>query len=81
MSAKENCIDNAPIESFFGRMKDELEYQSCTTLPELRKKIDEYMRYYNHERKQWARNRMSPVEYRNYLLSTPTVGVGFKSVR
>ena len=29
MSGKGNCIDNAPIESFFGHMKDELDYKSC----------------------------------------------------
>jgi putative transposase len=69
MSGKGNCIDNAPIESFFGHMKDELEYQSCESVEELRLKIVEYMRYYNHERKQWIRNRMSPIEYKSYLLA------------
>lgn len=69
MSGKGNCIDNAPIESFFGHMKDELEYESCQTFDELRLKIDEYMRYYNYERKQWTRNKMTPVEYRNHLLA------------
>jgi putative transposase len=69
MSAKGKCIDNAPIESFFGHMKDELDYQSCKTFEELRLAIDEYMRYYNYERKQWSRKKMSPVEYRNHLLS------------
>ena len=69
MSGKGNCIDNAPIESFFGHMKDELDYKSCTSFEELRLKINEYMRYYNHERKQWTRNKMTPVEYRNHLLA------------
>lgn len=69
MSAKGKCIDNAPIESFFGHMKDELDYQSCEIFEELRLKIEEYMRYYNYERKQWTRNRMTPVEYRNHLLA------------
>ena len=69
MSGKGNCIDNAPIESFFGHMKDELDYRSCKTFEELRLKIDEYMRYYNYERKQWTRNKMTPVEYRNHLLA------------
>jgi len=69
MSRKANCIDNAPIESFFGHMKDELEYRSCTTFQELRSRIDAYMQYYNDERKQWTRNRMTPVEYRNHLLT------------
>ena len=69
MSGKGCCIDNAPIESFFGHMKDELEYLSCQSLKELRLRIGEYMRYYNHERKQWTRNKMTPVAYRDYLLT------------
>ena len=68
MSRKGNCIDNAPIESFFGHMKDELEYKSCRSFKELFLRIEEYMRYYNHKRKQWTRNRMTPVEYRDHLL-------------
>lgn len=69
MSGKGKCIDNAPIESFFGHMKDELNYQSCGSLQELRTTIEEYMRYYNYERKQWTRKKMTPVEYRNHLLA------------
>ena len=69
MSRKANCIDNAPIESFFGHMKDELEYQVCTSFNELFLAIQSYMRYYNHERKQWTRNRMTPVAYREFLLT------------
>lgn len=81
MSGKGNCIDNAPIESFFGHMKDELDYQSCTSLEELRSHIDTYMQYYNHKRKQWTKNKMAPIEYRNHLLTKSSVGVGFESVR
>ena len=73
MSGKGNCIDNAPIESFFGHMKDELEYQSCQSFEKLRVTIDEYMRYYNNERKQWTRNKMTTVEYRNHLLNKSRV--------
>ena len=69
MSGKGKCIDNAPIESFFGHMKDELEYESCESFEELRLAIEEYMRYYNYERKQWARKKMTPVAYRNHLLA------------
>jgi len=69
MSGKGNCIDNAPIESFFGHMKDELDYQFCKSIEELRAKVAEYMKYYNDERKQWTRNKMSPVEYKYYLLA------------
>lgn len=69
MSGKGSCIDNAPIESFFGHMKDELDYRSCTSFEELRLRIEEYMEYYNYERKQWTRNKMTPVEYRQHLLT------------
>ncbi|MGE3279127.1 MAG: IS3 family transposase [Candidatus Altimarinota bacterium] len=69
MSGKGNCIDNAPIESFFGHMKDELDYKACRSFEQLCSKIEQYMRYYNYERKQWTRNRMTPVEYRNHLLT------------
>jgi len=69
MSGKGNCIDNAPIESFFGHMKDELDYKSCRSIEELHSKVAEYMRYYNCERKQWIRNKMSPIEYKRHLLT------------
>ena len=69
MSGKGSCIYNAPVESFFGHMKDELEYRSCKSFEEVYLKIGEYMRYYNCERKQWTRKKMAPVEYRNHLLA------------
>lgn len=69
MSGKGSCIDNAPIESFFGHLKDELDYQSCRSFKELCSKLEEYMEYYNYERKQWTKNKMTPVEYRNHLLA------------
>ncbi len=70
MSAKGSAIDNAPIESFFGHMKDELDYKSCKSFEELCSKISEYMQYYNNGRKQWTRNKMTPVEYRKHLLDS-----------
>lgn len=69
MSSKGSCIDNAPIESFFGHMKDELDYQDCRSFQELCLRIDEYMRYYNYERKQWTRKKMTPIQYRDHLLA------------
>jgi len=68
MSRKGNCIDNAPIESFFGHMKDEIEYKDCETFGELYKIIAEYMDYYNNKRYQWNLKKMTPVQYRNHLL-------------
>ena len=69
MSRKGNCIDNAPIESFFGHFKDDVDCADCKTFEELRLKIEEYMKYYNNERQQWNLKKMTPVEYRNHLLS------------
>jgi hypothetical protein len=80
-TGKGNCIDNAPIESFFGHMKDELDYKSCLSFEELRLAIEKYMRYYNYERKQRTRKRMAPVEYRNHLLTrVDTMVMGFQNV-
>lgn len=74
MSNKGKCIDNAPIESFFGHMKDELDYKTCTSFEELRLAVAEYMRYYNYERKQWTRKKMTPIEYRNHLSTHRVTG-------
>lgn len=67
MSRSGNCLDNAPIESFFGHLKDEIEYKKCKTLDEIRAKIDEYMYYYNNNRYQWGLNKMTPLEYKNLI--------------
>lgn len=69
MSRRGNCIDNAPIESFFGHLKDDVDYEGCKTFDELNSAIKEYVRYYNHERPQWDRQKMTPVGYRDHLLA------------
>lgn len=69
MSRKGNCIDNAPIESFFGHLKDDIDYKNCKTFEELRLLIENYIKYYNTERSQWDKNKMTPVEYRDHLLA------------
>lgn len=68
MSRKGNCIDNAPIESFFGHMKDEINHKTARTFEELKEIITNYMHYYNNKRYQWEIKKMAPVEYRNHLL-------------
>lgn len=70
MSRRGNCWDNAPQESFFGHFKDEANIKTCVTLDELKKEIKEYMSYYNNYRYQWALEKMTPVQYRNHLLSS-----------
>ena len=67
MSRRGNCWDNAPIESFFGHMKDEINLIDCKTFEEVEKAIDDYMDYYNNYRYQWNLNRMSPKAYGDKL--------------
>lgn len=69
MSRRGNCWDNSPQESFFGHFKDESHYRECRTLKELKEKIRKYSVYYNKERRMWDRNRMTPLEYEEYLLA------------
>ena len=68
MSRRGNCWDNAPQESFFGHLKDEVDFSTTKTLQEVRNKIDHYMVYYNNYRYQWNLKKMAPVQYRNHLL-------------
>ncbi|KIL36996.1 transposase [Cohnella kolymensis] len=69
MSRKGNCWDNASMQSFFGHMKDELQYKDCTTIEQLRARVDEYIHYYNSERYQWTLKKMTPDEFRSHLLT------------
>ena len=59
MSRKANCWDNAPQESFFGHMKDEIDLSGCNTFRDVKKVIDDYMDYYNNERYQWQLAKLS----------------------
>lgn len=68
MSRRGNCWDNAPIESFFGHLKDEVNIKACKTFEEIQREINKYIRHYNHTRYQWNRKKMTPVQYRNHLL-------------
>jgi putative transposase len=68
MSRKGNCIDNAPIESFFGHLKDDVDHKQAKTYNELSDMINKYMDYYNNHRYQWEIKKMTPVQYRNHLL-------------
>lgn len=67
MSRRGNCWDNAPQESFFGHMKDELDLSNCTTFEQLQEEINRYMDYYNNYRYQWELAKLSPREYYLYI--------------
>ena len=53
MSRRGNCWDNAPQESFFGHMKDEIDLSGCITFEQVRAILDDWIDYYNNDRYQW----------------------------
>lgn len=69
MSRRGNCWDNAPQESFFGHMKDEIgEYfKEIESFEELKQIVDDYMDYYNNERYQYNLAKLSPNEFLQYF--------------
>ena len=69
MSRRGNCLDNAPMESFFGHFKDEVDYKEAESLAELHTSVMEYMDYYNNRRKQWTLKKMTPATYRSHLIA------------
>jgi putative transposase len=69
MSRRGNCWDNAPQESFFGHMKDEIHLERCNSFSDLKFEIDDYMDYYNNDRYQWGLAKLSPNQYAEYLQS------------
>lgn len=68
MSRKGNCWDNAPQESFFGHMKDEIKelVAGCDTFGQVEAVVDDWMDYYNNDRYQWELDKLSPSEYYRY---------------
>ena len=68
MSRRGNCWDNAPQESFFGHMKDVVDFKSCQNLNEVIEKVNGYIDYYNNDRCQWGLKKMTPKQYRSHLL-------------
>jgi len=69
MSRKANCWDNAPQESFFGHMKDEIDISQCTTFDDVRRVIADWADYYNNDRYQWDLAKLSPREYYDYRVT------------
>ena len=68
MSRRGNCWDNAPQESFFGHMKDELsDLHQLNSFQQLQEVIDDYMDYYNNERYQWGLAKLSPNQYDEFI--------------
>lgn len=65
MSRVGKCIDNGPMEGFFGTLKTEMFYgKEFNSLEELKEKIVNYIKFYNNDRFQKKLNCMAPLEYR-----------------
>lgn len=64
MSRKGNCWDNAPMESFYSRLKVELIYaKNYQSIAEVRSGIFSYIEiFYNRKRRHSANDGVSPVE-------------------
>lgn len=70
MSRKGNCLDNAPMESFFAILKSELFYlANFDTVQSLNDAIAGYIDYYNNQRIKLKLNGLSPVQYRTQPLN------------
>lgn len=68
MSRVSRCIDNGPMEGFWGILKSEMYYlHKFETYEELKAAIEDYIDYYNTKRYQKRLLCMSPLEYRIYL--------------
>ncbi len=73
MSRKGNCLDNSPMENFFGKMKNEMFYgyeNTFNSLDELKLAMEEYIEYYNNQRITTKLKGLTPVQYRNQSLLT-----------
>ena len=71
MSRKGNCLDNSPMENFFGKMKNEMFYgheYEFKTLEQLQEAMEDYIDYYNNERIQVKLKGLTPCQARNQSL-------------
>ncbi|HAP4664384.1 TPA: IS3 family transposase [Enterococcus faecalis] len=65
MSRKGNCLDNSPMENFFGIMKQEMFYDTqFHSFQELSTAITDYIFYYNNTRIKELLGGLSPAKFR-----------------
>ncbi len=65
MSRVGKCIDNGPMEGFWGILKCEKYYlRKYNTYENISKAIDEYINFYNNKRLQKRLHGLSPMEFR-----------------
>jgi len=69
MSRKGNCLDNSPMENFFGLLKQEMFYgETFKSYRHLEIEIHEYINYYNKHRIKTKLKGMSPEQFRKHTL-------------
>ena len=68
MSRVGRCIDNGPMEGFWGILKCEMYYlNQFETYEELVSAVEQFIYYYNHQRRQHKLNCLPPATYRSLL--------------
>lgn len=68
MSRVGKCIDNGPMEGFWGILKCEMYYlRHFDTYEALKSAIEQFIDYYNHRRRQRSLHSLPPAVYRNRL--------------
>lgn len=68
MSRRGNCCDNAPIENFFGHLREEaLRQVRRSTFEEAQQIIDDYVHFYNYE---WIQLKTRQTPFETRCLST-----------
>ena len=68
MSRKGNCLDNAPTESFFSQLKEELLRQiKLRNFQDAVRVVDDYIHFYNHDRIQ-LKTKLTPIEFRRQFV-------------
>ncbi len=71
MSRVGKCIDNGPMEGFWGTLKSEMYYlNQFHSMELLIEAIHEYIDFYNNQRFQANLKGLTPMEYRNQALAS-----------
>lgn len=66
MFRRGNCLDYGLMESYFGYLKDYIDYQLAPDINEVCGIVDTCIDYYNSELRQWKIQKMTPVQYRSH---------------
>lgn len=69
MSRVGKCIDNGPVEGFWGIIKSEMYYlNDFNSFDELKEAVEKYIKFYNYERLQERFHDMAPMTVRSEAL-------------